>query len=232
MMKSVIVEPVSHDFVLSRCLHRGPLSRKSLSEAPSTDSAACLEEITRTYGACAIIARDGDMVVGMLRFYPKAICNVVDDFVGLCVQGSPCGVHAFVADKGLPPFDKIQDKTLTVHCLMTGTPFRKDNPYQRKGLGSRMVQELVRWGREAGWHAVEARAVEDLGVLYEHTGQAGKRFWEKLGFRVMATEKRERAGLPGPVMKTVREQAAAQGLDPDVAEVWTMRTDLGTASAG
>ena len=225
MLESVVIEPMTEDFILWRCLHRGPLSEQKIGEGP-VPRVSALKDIMQAYGSCAMLARDGDRVVGTLRFYPKALCSSTDDFVALCLQASPTGARDLVTAKGLPSLEEIEDKTLTVHCLMTGSPFRKKNPYQPKGLGSQMVRELVRWAGENGWEAIEARAVEDLSILYEHTGQAGKRFWEKLGFRIVATDKRERAGLPGPVLKTAREQAVAQGLDPDVAVTWTMRMDI------
>jgi len=227
MVDNVTIEPMTEDFIIWRCLHRGPLTQERIGEGPDSHMAA-LKEIMAAYGTCAILARDGDRVMGTLRFYPKAICSSADDFAGLCLQGSPMGLKAFLDQKGLPARKEIEDETLTVHCMMTGSPFRKKNPYQRKGIGTRMVQELIRWGLREGWDAIEARAVEDLGVLYEHTGQAGKRFWEKVGFQAVATQRQERAGLPKAVLRMAREQASEQGLDPDVAVTWVMRKELGS----
>ncbi len=234
MLGNVTIEPMTEDFILWRCLHGGPLTEEGIDELPSdrrnvwearqAANPSVLKEITKAYGTCAMLARDGDLIVGSLRFYPKALCFANDDFAALCLQSSVTGPKDHVAAKGLPSLDEIEDKTLMVHCLMLGSPFQDKNPYQRKGIGSRMVRELIRWAKENGWDAIEANAVEDLSILYEHAGQAGKRFWEKLGFQVVATKKKERGF---PELETARKQAAEQGLDPDIATTWTMRMDLG-----
>lgn len=44
-----------------------------------------LAKITRTYGACAILARAGNEIVGQLRFYLKAIVSL-ENAGGLCLQ--------------------------------------------------------------------------------------------------------------------------------------------------
>ena len=75
-----------------------------------------------------------------------------------------------------------KDKTLTVHCMMTGSPFQTENTYQRKGIGTRLAQGLVAWGTAQGWRGIEATAYEGLDILYANTGQAGVPFWERLGF--------------------------------------------------
>ena len=86
MLKDVVVEPMTEEFILWRCLHDGPLSRDTIDQWPPAyklllerwreRNTPLLVKFTRTYGACAIIARDGDEIVGMLRFYPKALCGL------------------------------------------------------------------------------------------------------------------------------------------------------------
>ncbi|MFC1735716.1 hypothetical protein ACFL1X_06330 [Candidatus Hydrogenedentota bacterium] len=230
MLENVVIGPMTEDFILWRCLHGGPLSEQSINELPvkrreawekrRTMHIPLLKEIIDTYGTCGILARDGEHVVGSLRFYPKEVCSPGQ----LCLQGSPTGPSEHVKTKRpLPSLDQIEDKTLMVHCMSTGSPFQENNPYQRKGLGTQMVKELICWAKENGWEAIEANAVEDLSILYEHTGQGGKRFWEKLGFHAVETHTQERGG---PVLEKAREQAAARGLDPDVAVTWRMSRDL------
>lgn len=110
---------------------------------------------------------------------------------------------------------------------MTGSPFQQDNLYQRKGIGTRMARELIEWARENGWQAIEACAYEDLGILYAHTGQAGKRFWEKLGFRVVNTSTEQAFVQENDFVKQMREQALEEGLDSKaVSNKYTMRLDI------
>jgi len=95
MVENVVVEPMTEEFILWRCLHGGPLARDTIDQWSSAGkmpweryrerNIPLLEKITRTYGACAIIARDGAEIVGQLRFYPKAICDL-EGGGGLCLQ--------------------------------------------------------------------------------------------------------------------------------------------------
>jgi hypothetical protein len=81
--------------------------------------------------------------------------------------------------------------------------------------------------RERGWLAIEASAYEDLDILYSFTGNAGRRFWEKLGFRLIETRVEPWFEQQSDLLRQMQEQALAQGLDPaKVANEYTMRLDL------
>ena len=166
MLEHITIEPMTEDFLLWRCLHGGPLSRTTVDRPPAAHdlpweryrarNVPLLARLTRTYGACAITARAGDEVVGQLRFYPKAVC-AMQAAGGLCLQQDyPSGPADDFAAAEFPA--SPADKTLLVHCLMTGSPQREDNPYQRRGLGTRMVHALIDWGAQHGWEYVEAVA--------------------------------------------------------------------------
>ncbi len=74
-----------------------------------------------------------------------------------------------------------------VMSFTTITASRFPEATARKGglpIGSRMARALVEWAGASGWRAVEAYAYQDLPLIYAITGTAGKRFWDKLGFRV------------------------------------------------
>lgn len=239
-MTSVAVEMMSSEFTLWRCLHGGPLTRATVDHPkPSrrvpwdrlrARNVALLEKLIQTYGSCAVIAMDGDRIVGQLRFYPKTLRVPSAHGTGLCMQQVfPNGPADDMAARDFPPLDQMSDKTLLVHCLMTGSPSQKDNPYQRKGIGSRMVRTLTDWARKRGWTAIEANAYADLPSLYAVTGQAGKAFWEKLGFRVVeagvesAFLQDDGSGFVGTLLK----EADERGLDPSTARAkYTMRLDL------
>ena len=82
MGDEVVVEMMPADFILWRCLHGGPLTRDNLERCepnPQVDWAGVrsrnvplLRALTEAYGACAVVAREGDRIVGTLRFYPRA----------------------------------------------------------------------------------------------------------------------------------------------------------------
>ena len=132
MIEDVVVEPMTEEFILWRCLHGGPLARDTIDQWSSADKTEwerdrqrnrpLLMKITRAYGACAILARDGEQIVGQLRFYAKSVCDM-EGAGGLCLQqDSPAGPVDDFADSDFPDPAQIEDKTLVVHCLMTGSP--------------------------------------------------------------------------------------------------------------
>ncbi len=237
-MQEITIEPMTERFIVWRCLHSGPLSSQTIDQWPSDSSLPwetyrarnlpLLRKLIRTYGTCAILARDGDQVVGHLRFYPRAILSMEAGAVGMCLQqGFPAGCSEQLVEKPFPPLREIADKTLVVHCMMTGSPQQHENPYQRKGIATRMAGALIAWAREQGWGQIEAGAFEDLPLLYAFTGAAGKSFWERLGFVLVATRVEPELGREGDLLRTLREQAAARGMDPEkVMNLYTMRLIL------
>jgi len=240
MVEDVVVEPMTEEFILWRCLHGGPLSRDSIDEWPSASTlplgryrernTPLLVKITRTYGACAIIARDGDEIVGQLRFYPKAICSM-DGAGCLCLQQDhTAGPADDFADRDFPDPAQIDDKTLVVHCMMTGSSQQKENPYQRKGIATRMVGALIEWAKANGWDRIEADSFEDIPIIYEITGSAGHTFWEKLGFGLVDRhphpDLQDRSQFD-EFVKTLEEQAKSIGIGPERAsDRLVMRLDL------
>jgi GNAT superfamily N-acetyltransferase len=238
MVEDIVIEPMGGEFLLWRCLHHGPLSCDTIDRWPAGGEVPwercrrrnlpLLERLTQVYGACAIIARDGERIVGHLRFYPKAVCRM-PDAGRLCLQQDyPFGPAEGFADADVPALSQIEDKTLVVHCLMTGSPLQKENPYRRQGIGTRMAKTLIEWARANGWRAIEADSFEDLPIIYEVTGSAGHTFWEKLGFRRIDRhphpDLRERSAF----VVSLEEQADALGIGRARAkDRLVMRLDLG-----
>jgi hypothetical protein len=131
MLNDVVVEMMSSEFILWRCLHGGPLTKENLDQPEPnpqvswdqirTRNRPLLAKLTETYGSCAVIARDGDQIVGLLRFYPKAICELAEAGPGLCMQQAfPAGPADDFVERDFPPLDQIADESLFVHCMMTG----------------------------------------------------------------------------------------------------------------
>jgi GNAT superfamily N-acetyltransferase len=242
MLEGIVVEPMTEEFILWRCLHGGPLSCETIdrwrpdSELPWEDyrkrNLPLMIKLTRTYGACAIVARAGDQVVGLLRFYPKAVWDMTGAG-GLCLQQDyPSGPAGGFADKDFPPLARIDDKTLIVHCLMTCCARQKEHPYQRKGLGSRMVRTLIGWAKANGWDRIEAASFEDLPIIYEITGSAGHTFWEKLGFSIVDRRPHPDLQEPGEFVTMLEEQAMSVGISPERAkDKLVMRLDLASRAA-
>ena len=79
MCEDVVIEPMSEEFIVWRCLHSGPLSHGTIDQWPSglpvdwesirPRNIPLLRELTRAYGACAILARADDRIVAVLYPY-------------------------------------------------------------------------------------------------------------------------------------------------------------------
>ncbi len=236
MLDDLIVEPMKEDFILWRCLHAGPLTRRNIDapepnvevDWPSTRARniPLLKKLTRTYGACAILARDGDSVVGTLRFYPKALCSFADSGAGFCLQQRPpAGPQDDLAAREFPPREGLADKTLFVHCLMIASPPGDPNRYRRKGLATRLALELVRWAEDQGWSEIEANSYEEIPLLYAISGSVGRRFWERLGFSMVHQD--TEPAISGDFLVKLRQDTVAAGLRAeDVTNRYEMRLDL------
>jgi GNAT superfamily N-acetyltransferase len=227
VLKDIVVEPMTEEFILWRCLHSGPLSRDTIEQWPSNSqmpwekyrkrNLPLLLKLTRTYGACAIIARDDKKIVGQLRFYPRAVRDMASNG-GLCLQQDyPSGPSDDFAESDFPAPEDIEDKTLVVHCIMTGSSQLKENPYQRKGIGTGMVKTLIQWAKANDWDRIEADAFEDIPIIYEITGSAGHTFWEKLGFQVADRYPHPELKGPHEFVTTLKEQAKSVGISPERA---------------
>jgi GNAT superfamily N-acetyltransferase len=237
MGEEIIIEPMTEKFILWRCLHSGPLSCRTIDQWPSDSqidweryrkrNIPLLVKLTRTYGACAILARADDRIVGQLRFYPRFIWDMSRAGEMCLQQDYPNGPTDDFVDAEFPPLEHIEAKTLAVHCLMTGSPQEKDNPFQRKGIGTRMVRFLIQWAKTNGWEHIEVDAFEDIPMIYEMTGSAGLTFWEKLGFRIVDRHPHPHLQERNEFVETLEEQAKSIGISPERAkDRLVMRLDL------
>lgn len=237
MIGDILIEPMTEELILWRCLHHGPLSRETIDKWPSSGEVPwehcrkrnlpLLAKLTRIYGACAIVARDRGRIVGLLRFYPRAVWDMQGAGCLCLQQDFPAGPSDDFAEADFPALAEIEDRTLVVHCLMTGSPQQRENPYQRRGIGTRMVRTLIEWARARGWHRIEADAFEDLPIIYGITGSAGHTFWEKLGFHLSDRHPHPDLQETSEFVVTLEEQAKSLGIAPERArDRLVMRLDL------
>ena len=238
MSEPVVVEMMTGEALLWRCLHGGPLTVGSLEE-PGPDgnvpyaafrarNRRLLENLTDTYGACAVAARVGETFVGHLRFYPKAVREMAAPGQGLCLQQAfPYGPADDLGARTFPRLEKLGDRTLLVHCMMLAAEGPDGWSLRRQGLGTRMARALVEWAAEKGWQAVEATAYEPLPAIYASSGQAGRAFWEALGFRLVRTEREPALEEDSEFVRTMREEAAQRGTDASlIPNRYVMRLDI------
>jgi GNAT superfamily N-acetyltransferase len=235
--ENIDIELMTEKFILWRCLHFGPLSSRTIDRwPPDTEinwkrcherNIPLLVKLTRAYGACAILARAGERIVGSLRFYPRSIWDMRSAGEMCLQQDFPYGPADDFVDRKFPPLEEIEDRTLAVHCLMTGSSLQNENPFQRKGIGTRMVRFLIQWAKTNGWEGIEADAFEDIPIIYEITGSAGINFWKKLGFRMVDRHPHPHLEGHSEFVSKMEEQARSVGISPERAkDRLVMRLDI------
>lgn len=239
MKKEITIEPMTEDFILWRCLHSGPLSKQTMEQYPGKEgqivnfkkirgiNIPLLKKLIKTYGTCAIVARDGDEIIGVLRFYPKAVMDMEKAGYMCLQQDHPAGPVEDLIYEQLPPLEQIEDKTLKVHCIMTCRPYvgnketevlgehylSKTDVGARKGIGLKLALALIDWARQQGWKKLEVTTFADLDIFYGVTGDAGKSFWKKAGFKVQCTRPMSREDWPDEnALALIDAQAKAAGL--------------------
>lgn len=238
MTAPLVVEMMSRDAILWRCLHGGSLTTDSIEQWAQNGSLPWarlrdrnlpfLKNLMDTYGACAVVARIGELFVGHLRFYPKAVWALAESSLGMCLQQEfPCGPAEDFGRRRFPSPDEVEDKTLVVHCMMLSSSGLGGESYRRKGVGTQMARALIDWATANGWQSIEATAYEGLPIVYAITGQAGRSFWDKLGFRLIRTEHEPALDEETDFIRKMREEARARRLDPaTIKNKYIMRRDL------
>ena len=237
MPTNIIVEPMSRDFILWRCLHNGPLSKETIAQFPPDEAERwethcaknlpLLNKIMSVYQTCAIVAKDGNQIVATLRFYPKILYSMKGAGLTPCLlQPFPVGISKDFVDNWFPPLEELHDKTLVVHCWTIAPSFRMEIMSQPVVIWTRMAQELIRWSVEKRWEAIELTAYEETEVLYTQFGIPGRYFWEGLGFRIIKVGK-ESSPWFLKFLDAMQEQISKRGLKPKVAQnKYTMRLEL------
>jgi len=224
-MESLLLKPMDGSFLLWRCLHDGPVTRKNLDVPPNESrlpfhktAIPLLKKLTELYGSAAILAWEQDKVVGLLRFVPKAVSRMEGGGEFCLLQPYPAGPKEDFPQGVFPSKETIKDRTLVVTCMQ----LLSDR--QRRGVGRAMVERLKSWAREEGWQAIEATAYQDLPLVYEVTGNAGRNWWEGIGFQVIESLEEEAMKEYREFLQTLEIQAREKGIDPhEVTQKFIMR---------
>jgi GNAT superfamily N-acetyltransferase len=225
MMDSLILKPMDGSFLIWRCLHDGPITRENLnaprdeSFLPYQESAVrLLRQLTNRYGSAAILAWEGDKVVGLLRFVPKVVSQM-EGGGGFCLlMPFPAGSIEDFPHRVFPSKKTIEDRTLVVTCMQLLADL------QRQGVGRDLVERLKSWAREEGWEAIEATAYQDLPLVFEISGNAGRSWWEDLGFHVRESMEEEAMKGYSDFVHTLEIQARERAMDPkEVTQKFIMR---------
>jgi GNAT superfamily N-acetyltransferase len=130
-------------------------------------------QLTRAYGAAAILAWQSKAVVGAVPFRPL---ESAPRYLPHCFNYVPeePGDPDLTDVHGSPPipFEDLESKTLVVQCAIVKPGLRGH------GLGTAMATYLVDWAREHGWERIQGSAFIDGNWQW----LPNVKFWEKAGF--------------------------------------------------
>ncbi len=178
--------------VLTSCLHGGSLPVAAITRSeqqpswleqdqnlPTGTIARLLNALSRAYGACGLMAVEGDAIVGKVRFAPDTLPGEVPQ----CVQQYPDRMLAF--EPGLlPTFEQLEPKALRLWCVQVVD----DTRFRRKGIATELVRQTSAWARQTGYDEIRLQAVLPVSPLLEWTGLLSLGTCQRLGFEITTSQ--------------------------------------------
>lgn len=179
--------PMQKDFVLFRCVHLGPLSPSNIEKmsvnAPNLSkeqfdrNKKFLARLIDAYASCAMLAIEGEFVVGHVRFYPQIICNTCQ----FCWQDPKYAITQQMLEMDLPRIENRADRVLRIDCFIV----HKD--YRGRGLSHALLDGVLEWARAHDWRTVRAWACPDNYWLASQICAPMLRTYAKHGFQKVRT---------------------------------------------
>jgi GNAT superfamily N-acetyltransferase len=223
--------------LLCRCMHGGAVPIADATEAIPQVSQEVVERFLRrmlaAYGSCAVLALDGDLIVGVLWFYPQWVKQQVGG--PICIQGENYDALTRFDTEPVPDRDALPTRTLHIECMMLLRSERAK--YTERGIGRGMIEHLIAWARRDGWARIEARAIPDIKPLRLWAGAYTVARYRALGFEVVPGRtttdagllegaKSQQLGYHGPTFQRMWQAHGADMSDEEISTVHTMALDL------
>ena len=171
------IRAMDESFIVYRKMYVPPLTRDNIGNVNPGDWAEHLEQFKRkgwqevieaffrkqirALGSCAILAWDGDGVIGKMYF---TTLEMWDAFRAadacMCVEheSMPKMIQGF-NDEEIECLLASPSKTLYVLCFNIG---HFDARYQGKGIASAMLTFLKQWAAQRNWHRLEMLSCDDV----------------------------------------------------------------------
>ena len=182
--------PMDKAFILFRCIHFGPLSPTNIEKMNMNAGGLSKEHFDRNkifltrlidiYGSCAMLAIEGDLVVGQARFYPQ----VIFDHSGqkyICCHDSRFDLTQQMIEMDLPTIENPADRILRIHCWLI------HKAYLGRGLSHALLDGILEWAQSHGWKVVRAYAGPDNYWAASQACAPMLRTYIKHGFRKIKT---------------------------------------------
>lgn len=184
--------------ILSRCLHSGPVTMDKM-DIPVFRSkitkGAVKKFLTKTcslYDSCAVLAYDNDKIVGLLRFYPQDVLNILDDKSGfrldsVCIQKGKFMRRILDSLDKFPSKESLPNKIIEIECFQVLSHYHKGEAkdYGSMGIGYNMLKELIEWAKLNDWNTITAGAINHIKPLLLWTGMYSIKRYKNLGFKIV-----------------------------------------------
>jgi GNAT superfamily N-acetyltransferase len=194
------IRAMDEDFIVYRKMYKPPLTPENIGKINPWDWGEHLEEFKakdwqnviegffrkhiQTIGSCAILAWDGDGVIGKMYFTTGEVWETFRQAdAWMCVEheSMPKTILTFT-DEQLQGLLNSQSRTLRIACFNIG---HSDARYQGKGIAKAMIEFLKQWARERGWRKIEAFSCPDVVPEVALGGFILRRSaWERRGFHI------------------------------------------------
>jgi GNAT superfamily N-acetyltransferase len=171
------IRAMDEDFIVYRKMYQPPLTRDNIGKVNPGDWAEHLEKFRKNgwqelikeflrkqicaIGSCAILAWDGDGVIGKMYFSTKELwdaCRKADCW--LCVENEsmPKFIQS-LSDSQLAELLHSPTRTLRIICYNIG---HQDERYHGHGIARAMIEYLKQWASQRGWRRLIAEACPDI----------------------------------------------------------------------
>ena len=161
--KDIDIRAMDEGFIVDRKLWEPPI--KPTDHVEETEASRIYAEFfrkqNRAIGSCAILAWEGDGVIGKMRFTTKEAYDAFREAGGwICVDNNTTpGIIQRFSNGELARLWASESRTLTITCFNIG---HFDTRYHGQGLASAMVEYLKEWARQNAWRRLEAPSCPDI----------------------------------------------------------------------
>lgn len=195
--------------VLSRCLQGGPvpihnmdaqipvfMQNYPIDKSEITISEGTVKKLLKTicdlYESCAILAYDEDKIVGLLRFYPKIVFDILENITGfrlesLCIQQGRSMKTVLHSLDLLPKKEFLTEKTIEIQCFHLVTHYHKGagRDYGGQGIAYNMLKKLIEWAQNHDWDRIVSNAITHIKPLLLWVGGYSIERFKDLGFSII-----------------------------------------------
>ncbi len=198
--RDIDIRAMDESFIVYRKMYVPPLTRDNIGKVNPGDWAEHLEQFQRngwqkiireflrahirTIGSCAILAWDGDGVVGKMYFTTKEMWDAFRaSGCFFCVEheSMPKFIHS-LSDERLEELLASPSRTLQMLCFNVG---HKGARYHGQGITKAMVDYLRQWARDRGWQRLIMESCPDITPYHVLGGHILRRgTLERRGFHV------------------------------------------------